>query len=70
MTFDEYQKAAMSTAIHASDDFVKGFLYRTLGMMGEAGEVAEKVKKIVRDHDGKIDDVTRQELAKEMGDVL
>jgi NTP pyrophosphatase (non-canonical NTP hydrolase) len=39
--------------------------YLTLGLMGEAGEVAEKVKKKIRD--GKFDEV---EVAKELGDVL
>lgn len=70
MTFDEYQKQAMKTAVHTSNDFVEAFLYRTLGLMGEAGEVAEKVKKIVRDKGGKLNDTDKQEIIKEMGDVL
>jgi NTP pyrophosphatase (non-canonical NTP hydrolase) len=69
MTFEEYQKQAMTTAIY-KDDFVKSLLYRTLGMVGEAGEVAEKVKKIIRDNDCVITEAAKMELIKEMGDVL
>jgi NTP pyrophosphatase (non-canonical NTP hydrolase) len=70
MTFDEYQVQAMKTAIHSKDNFLNGFVYRTLGMVGEAGEVAEKVKKIIRDKEGVITEEDKQEIVKEMGDVL
>jgi len=70
LTLDEYQKRAMSTAIENNGDFVGSFLHRILGLVGEAGEVAEKVKKIIRDKDAKLDEADKQELAKELGDVL
>ncbi len=41
MNFDNYQKEARKTAI-----------YPTLGLVGEAGEIAEKIKKIIRDEKG------------------
>ncbi|HSX45529.1 MAG TPA: nucleoside triphosphate pyrophosphohydrolase family protein [Candidatus Saccharimonadia bacterium] len=69
MTFDEYQKRALTTVI-SSDDTFKDTLHWVLGINGEAGEVAEKVKKIIRDKGGKLSDADRQELAKELGDVL
>src|SRR3989344_6322131 len=68
MTFDEYQKWSRETAKYPS--IGKGFVYPTLGLAGEAGEVSEKIKKIMRDKGGEVDEGTRQEIAKELGDVL
>ena len=61
MTFDEYQKFARSTAIYPEECKVT---YPTLGLCGEAGEVAEKVKKNIRD--GK----SLDGVGLELGDVL
>src|SRR5579884_4017162 len=69
MTLDEYQKRALTTVISQNDGF-KDTLHWVLGINGEAGEVAEKVKKIIRDKNGEISDEDKQELAKEIGDVL
>lgn len=69
MTFDEYQEQALTTVISNKDD-LKNTLHWVLGINGEAGEVAEKVKKIIRDKNGVISDEDRKELAKEIGDVL
>ncbi|HMH30970.1 MAG TPA: nucleoside triphosphate pyrophosphohydrolase family protein [Methylomirabilota bacterium] len=69
MTFEEYQKQALTTVISSSDEF-KDLLHWVLGINGEAGEVAEKVKKIIRDKGGKVSDEDKKELAKELGDVL
>ena len=68
MTFDEYQKKARTTAIYA--DLDRNLWYPTLGLCGESGEVAEKVKKVYRDEDGVLTQVKRTELEKELGDVL
>lgn len=68
MNFEEYQKESRRTAIYPNRD--DNFIYPTLGLSGEAGEVAEKVKKVIRDKEGKIDEETRGELKKELGDVL
>jgi NTP pyrophosphatase (non-canonical NTP hydrolase) len=70
MTFDEYQKQSIKTAVNATDDFVDAFLYRVLGLTNEAGEVAGKVKKIIRDKNKKLSDEDKIEIAKELGDVL
>jgi len=68
MNFSEYQKKSRQTALYPDKD--KNFIYPTLGLNGEAGEVAEKIKKVLRDKGGIIDEQTKQELAKELGDVL
>lgn len=71
MDLDRYQKLALSTAMYPSG--LLGLLYTTLGLSGEAGEVADKVKKIIRDQDDPYSDLSEEkknELAKEVGDVL
>lgn len=72
MTFDDYSTQAMTTDTFSGDRSVgsHAFLEKTLGLMGEAGEVAEKVKKILRDKNGEATDEDRKELAKELGDIL
>ena len=67
-TFDEYQKESRKTALYP--DIGNNFIYPTLGLVGEAGEVAEKIKKILRDDDGKISPEKSDLLKKELGDVL
>lgn len=66
--FDIYQENARRTAIFPR--LGQNFVYPALGLCGEAGEVAEKVKKVLRDRNGKIDDETKDAIAKELGDVL
>ncbi len=68
MTFNEYQKDSRKTAIYP--DIGNNFIYPTLGLAGESGEVAEKIKKVIRDKGGIVDETTKQEIKKELGDVL
>ncbi|OGL31058.1 hypothetical protein A3D14_02275 [Candidatus Saccharibacteria bacterium RIFCSPHIGHO2_02_FULL_47_12] len=72
MTFDEYQKKAITTdAFGGKGDFLSiAFINKVLGLVGEAGEVAEKVKKLQRNQSGKLTVKDRHELLKELGDVL
>jgi len=69
MNFNEYQRQALTTVLSTGDDF-KDLLHWVLGLNGEAGEVAEKLKKIIRDKNSVISEEDKQELAKEIGDVL
>ena len=62
MDLNDYQKMAARTAIYKSTHSV---LYPALGLAGEAGEVANKIKKMLRD-----DDFDRAGVAAEIGDVL
>jgi NTP pyrophosphatase (non-canonical NTP hydrolase) len=64
----EYQSLSRRTATYprAGEDMT----YPALGLCGEAGEVAEKVKKTLRDDGGVLSEERREALARELGDVL
>ena len=64
---DMYQQVAKQTAIYPREQAI---IYPTLGLTGEAGEVANKVKKIIRDDGNKINEGLVQEISAEIGDVL
>lgn len=66
-SFEEYQSAAVKTAIYPEKYEI---LYPALGLANEAGEVLGKIKKVLRDNDGEFSDEKRREIAKELGDVL
>ncbi len=68
MNFNEYQIEARKTAVYPNIE--NNFIYPCLGLCGESGEVAEKIKKIIRDENSIITEEKRMELVKEMGDVL
>ena len=68
MDFKTYQKHARLTAQYPN--LGSNYIYPTLGLVGEAGEVAEKVKKVIRDKKGVFDDESKKGLKKELGDVL
>ncbi len=68
MDFREYQKKSRKTAIYPNKG--NNFIYPVLGLVGESGEIAEKFKKILRDKGGKIKKKEKEEIKKELGDVL
>ena len=71
MTFEEYQKGALDTDSSVGHDTVSSqFFAIALGLMSEAGEVGEKLKKIYWAKDGKWNDEDKQAIARELGDVL
>jgi NTP pyrophosphatase (non-canonical NTP hydrolase) len=67
MDFNKYQKEALKTVIYPKEI---GIWYTTLGINGEAGEVAEKVKKAYRDKNGEFSKETKAAIASEIGGVL
>lgn len=69
MTFDEYQKQALTTAVNDYEPLMERTIW-AMGVAGEAGEVVEKWKKIVAYKSGKVSDEDVAELAKELGDVV
>lgn len=68
MHFSEYQKESRKTAQYPSAG--SNYVYPTLGLAGEAGEVAEKIKKVIRDDGGEVFSEKKKEIKKELGDVL
>ena len=72
MNFDEYQKrAAKYDLAEATADLkAPGFIEKVLGLVGEAGETADKIKKILRDKDGVVSEEDRELIIKELGDTL
>ncbi len=68
MDFKEYQQKSRKTALYPK--IGENYVYPALGLGDEAGEVLGKIKKIFRDKNGILDDETRDEIKKELGDVL
>ena len=68
MLLNDYQLESRSTARYP--DAGNNLIYPTLGLTGEAGEVADKVKKLIRDRGGVVDQQFKEDLALELGDVL
>ena len=69
-SLDGYQAAANQLAVYPGQNSLNGLIYTVLGLNGEAGEVAEKVKKIIRDDNGNVSRESYHALIKELGDVL
>lgn len=72
MTLDEYQKQALTTA-YTDPSYVDTLMDKTIwamGVAGEAGEVVEKWKKVVAYDNGELTQEKRDDLAKELGDVV
>jgi NTP pyrophosphatase (non-canonical NTP hydrolase) len=67
MTMDEYQKKALSTNVNPG---VHIFFDRMFGLVGEAGEMADKVKKWIRDDQAEWEKLDKEMLVSELGDVL
>jgi NTP pyrophosphatase (non-canonical NTP hydrolase) len=66
--FDKYQQLCLKSSIHSKTKH--GYIIPALGVTGEAGEVADKIKKVLRDDNGKISTAKRNEISKEIGDML
>jgi NTP pyrophosphatase (non-canonical NTP hydrolase) len=66
--FSEYQERSRATAVYP--DAGSNIVYPALGLCGEAGETAEKVKKAIRDDGGTLTEERRAAIAAELGDVL
>ena len=67
MNFTEYQQEARKTAIYPEEFKI---IYTALRLVGESGEVAEKIKKVIRDKGGNFSTDDKTEITKELSDVL
>ena len=68
MRATEYQDRALETAIYPNRG--NNFVYPALGLVGEAGEVADKLKKVIRDNNGVLTDAVKDAVAAELGDTM
>ena len=68
MDLNTYQQSARETARYP--EVGSNPIYPTLGLTGEAGEVSDKVKKVLRDRGGEFDRESREAIKLELGDVL
>lgn len=69
MNFEDYQKIIENFAVYPRDTKLAALSYLALGLNGEAGEVADEVKKAIR-NDGAISETRRAKILEEAGDVL
>jgi len=67
-TFDNYQRESQQTAIYPHQG--RNLLYPVLGLLSEAGEIADRMKRVIRDEGGDVSATRRSELKAELGDVL
>ncbi len=72
MTLDDYQKKAITFDHMKGDKDITSldFMAKVLGIVGESGEFADKVKKLYRNNGGTMSEDERKELLKELGDIL
>src|SRR5665213_2206892 len=69
MDMDEYQKKALES-IAITQKSIAALAHRSLGLSGEAGIIANQLKKVIRDHEGKLSSEDIAERQKRLGDVL
>jgi NTP pyrophosphatase (non-canonical NTP hydrolase) len=70
MDFNYYQTEAAKTAIYPGGGTASGFMYVTLGLLSEAGEVAGAAKRILRDDGGEMTEERRKQLIMEVSDCV
>lgn len=68
---NRYQELSKTTAMYIDRmSREMGIYYVVLGLASEAGEVAGKLKKALRDNGGQVDTRIRSMMLDELGDVL
>lgn len=75
MDINDYQTKASDTAIYPptlqlDGDDIPNIYYPAMGLCGEAGEVCNKIKKVMRDNGGRVTQAIRADMIGELGDVM
>ena len=70
MKVQEYEEKVQRTALYPRKNLWQILTYLSLGLAGEAGEISNKMKKILRDDRGRLTQERRQQIRDELGDVL
>ena len=66
MTFNDYQRTALASANDQGSELIQ----RVLGLAGESGEIADRIKRWYRDDEADISKLDKRTLAAELGDTL
>jgi NTP pyrophosphatase (non-canonical NTP hydrolase) len=69
-TLNGYQIEARKTAVYPGQGTTDGLFYCVLGLLGEAGELANQLKKVIRDDGGELTSERTQKLWDEAGDCM
>jgi len=69
MTLDEYQQISLK-GLAIKDKSLAALAHRSLGLSGEAGTLANHIKKIIRDNNGNLTDTDRQIIKEKLGDTF
>ena len=69
MQLNDYQQQAIQS-IAINDRSLAALAHRTLGLSGEGGEVANRIKKVIRDRGAELSEEDKQFLLEKLGDVL
>jgi NTP pyrophosphatase (non-canonical NTP hydrolase) len=70
MDFKTYDEGVAETAIYPASGEFSGLLYTVIALCGETGEIANKVKKVIRDDHNVLHPDVQAQLVDELGDVL
>lgn len=69
MDIDDYQQHALKS-VAITQKGIPALAHRTLGLTGEAGILANQLKKVIRDKNGLPEENDTQEVKRRLGDVL
>ncbi|HSW37119.1 MAG TPA: nucleoside triphosphate pyrophosphohydrolase family protein [Candidatus Saccharimonadales bacterium] len=69
MDMDDFQKQALDS-VAITEKSLAALAHRALGLSGEAGILANQLKKMIRDKNGQADSQDIEVIRKRLGDVL